>query len=110
MVVLDRPRDPRRMLESLRLSGVRSIDTVVALRGNRTDSDAVRAIRDRFGEVEVVAPPMHRIRGAHSVRAGDLISLPGIHVQVESSDPRLELVVSSDGESAGASLAAPDGG
>ena len=49
MVVLDRPRDPRRMLESLRLSGVRSIDTVVALRGNRTYSDAVRAIRDRFG-------------------------------------------------------------
>ncbi len=110
LVVLDRPRDPRRTLEALRLHGVRSVDAVVALRGNRSDADAVRAIRDRYGSIEVAAPPLHRVRGAHGVHSGEVMSLTDLSVEIMSVDPRIEVRVSIDADIASTSLAVAEGG
>jgi len=93
VVVLDGPRDPRRTLEVLRLGGVREIDAVVARRGNRSDAAVVRSLYDRFGDLAVAAPPMHRVPGAHAVVRGETIRLVDLTVDILGTDPRIDLRV-----------------
>jgi len=107
VVVLEGPRDPRKTLESLRLSGVRHIDLVVAERGNRSDATVVRSIYDRFGRVPVAAPAMHRVPGAHAVVEGELVSITGLSVEFVDTEPpmsvRVESVAGSDTAARGVS-------
>ncbi len=93
VVVLDGPRDPRRSLRALRLAGVRRIDLVVAVRGNRADALVVRSLYDRFGVMVVLAPPMHRVPGAHGVEPGEVVNLRDLRIEVIAVDPRIELRV-----------------
>ena len=89
VVVLDEAVRPRDLLESLRLAGVRRVDLVVASRGGASDAHAVLALRDRYRSAIVVAPPMHRVPGARTVRAGDVVRVGAVMVEVAADEPEL---------------------
>ena len=93
IVVLDQPSRPARLLESLRMAGVRRADLVVAARGGASDAHAVLALRDRYREAAVVAPPMHRVPGARTVRAGAVVQIGDVSVEVVGEEPQLDVVV-----------------
>jgi competence protein ComEC len=93
VVVLDEPARPRDLLQSLRLAGARRVDLVVASDGGASDAYAVLALRDRYRTAAVVAPSMHRVPGARSVRAGDVVRVGAVAVEVMSDSP--ELVVAA---------------
>ena len=93
VAVLDRPGPPRRMLESLRLGGVRRIDLIVAADGDAADAHAVLALTDRYRGAAVVAPPMHRVPRARTVTAGSVIDLGGLKALVTADSPRLEVEI-----------------
>ena len=88
-VVLDEPVRPDRLLGSLRLAGVRRVDLVVASRGGASDAHAVLALSDRYRSAAVVAPPMHRVPGARTVRAGSRVQIGAVVVEVLADDPAL---------------------
>ena len=89
VVVLDEQARPRDLLQSLRLAGVRRVDLVVASRGGASDAYAVLALRDRYRAAAVVAPPMHRVPGARTARAGDVVRVGAVYVEVVSDAPDL---------------------
>ena len=91
VLVLDRPGAPERLLESLREAGVRRVGLVVASRGGAADARAVMALADRFGDIAVVAPPMHRVPGARTVRRGWAVRAGSAVVEVVDDDPALEV-------------------
>ena len=91
VLVLDRPGSPERLLESLRESGVRRVGLVVASRGGAADARAVMALADRFVDIAVVAPPMHRVPGARTVRRGWAVRVGSAMVEVVDDDPALEV-------------------
>ena len=93
VVVLDEPARPRNLLESLRRAGVRRVDLVVASGGGASDAHAVLALRDRYQGAAVAAPPMHRVPGARTVRAGDVVRVGTVHVEVLSDAPSLAVVI-----------------
>ena len=93
VVVLDEPVRPRELLESLRLEGVRRVDLVVASDGGAPDAYAVLALRDRYRTTAVAAPPMHRVPGARTVRAGDVVRVGEVAVKVVSDAPELVVEV-----------------
>ena len=93
VVVLDEPVRPRDLLESLRRSGVRRVDLVVASGGGASDAHAVLALRDRYRTAAVVAPPMHRVPGARTVRAGDVVRVGAVHMEVLSDTPALAVAI-----------------
>ena len=93
VVVLDEPVRPRDLLGSLRLAGVRRADLVVASGGGASDAHAVLALRDRYRTAAVVAPPMHRVPGARTVRAGDVVQVGAVAVEVVSDSPELVVAV-----------------
>ncbi|MCY4663198.1 MAG: hypothetical protein OXC00_00875, partial [Acidimicrobiaceae bacterium] len=95
VVVLDGPVRPRDLLESLRLAGVRRVDLVVASHGGASDAHAVLALRDRYRRAAVVAPPMHRVPGARTVRAGDVVRVGVLAVEVVADQPELTVTVAS---------------
>ncbi len=88
-VVLDEPVRPDRLLGSLRLAGVRRVDLLVASHGGASDAHAVLALRDRYRSAVVVAPPMHRVPGARTVRAGSRVQIGAVVVEVLADDPAL---------------------
>ncbi|MCE2513134.1 MAG: ComEC/Rec2 family competence protein [Acidimicrobiia bacterium] len=94
VVVLDEPARPRDLLESLRLAGVRRVDLVVASHGGASDAHAVLALRDRYRSAAVVAPPMHRVPAARTVRAGDMVRVGVLAVEVVADAPDLAVAVS----------------
>jgi len=94
VVVLDEPARPRDLLESLRLAGVRRVDLVVASHGGASDAHAVLALRDRYRRAAVVAPPMHRVPAARTVRAGDMVRVGVLAVEVVADAPDLAVAVS----------------
>ncbi len=110
IVVLESARDARRTLESLRISGIRHIDMVVAERGNRTDALIVRSIRDRFGLVPVVAPRMHRVPGAHAVSGGDLAKVGDLGIEFRADDGRLSILVEAGISTLGGARGVTGGG
>ena len=96
VVVLDEPVRPRDLLESLRRAGVHRADLVVAPGGGAADAYAVLALRDRYRTAAVVAPPMHRVPGARTVRAGDVVRVGAVTVEVVSDSPELVVDVAVD--------------
>ena len=93
VVVLDEPVRPRDLLESMRLGGVRRVDLVVASHGGASDAHAVLAVRDRYRSAAVVAAPMHRVPGARTVRAGDVVRVGALAVKVVADTPALAVAV-----------------
>lgn len=89
VVVLDAPSSPRGLLESLRQVGVRDIDLLVAAGGRAADANAVVALLDRYGEVPVAAPPLHRVPHGRTVTAGKVIELADLKVRVVADSPKL---------------------
>ncbi len=98
VVVLDESVRPRDLLESLRMAGVRRVDLVVAARGGASDAYAVLALRDRYRGAAAVAPPMHRVPGARTVRTGSLVQVGNVVLEVVGEEPRLDVVVRVSGD------------
>ena len=99
VVVLGEPVRPRDLLESLRRAGVRRADLVVASGGGASDAYAVLALRDRYRTAAVVAPPMHRVPGARTVRTGDVVRVGAVRVEIVSDTPELVVEIDSAGGS-----------
>ncbi len=93
VVVLDEPVRPSDLLESLRLAGMRRADLIVAAAGGASDAHAVLALRDRYRGAAAVAPPMHRVPGARTVRTGDVVQVGSVTVEVVSDSPELTVEV-----------------
>jgi len=93
VVVLDGPARPARLLESLRLAGVRRVDLVVASSGGASDAHAVLALKDRYPGAAVVAPPMHRVPHARTVRTGSVVRVGAVAVGVLDDSPALDVAV-----------------
>ena len=89
VVVLHEAVRPERLLESLRLAGVRRVDLVVASRGGASDAHAVLALKDRYRGATVVAPPMHRVPHARTVRAGSLVQIGAVSLEIVDDTPAL---------------------
>ena len=104
VVVLDEPSRPRDLLESLRLVGVRRVDLVVASRGGVSDAHAVLALKDRYRTAVVVAPPMHRVPHARTVRAGEIVRIGALAVELVADAPALSVVVTAAEPSASTSM------
>ena len=95
VVVLHEAVRPVRLLESLRLAGVRRVDLVVASRGGASDAHAVLALKDRYRGATVVAPPMHRVPHARTVRAGSVVQVGAVSVEIVDDTPALVVAVIS---------------
>ena len=91
VVVLRESVRPGTLLESLRLAGVRRVDLVVASRGGASDAHAVLALADRYAGATIVAPPMHRVPGARTVRTGSTVRVGAVSVEVLDDAPVLEV-------------------
>ena len=91
VAVLDEAVRPVRLLESLRLAGVRRIDLVVASRGGASDAHAALALKDRYRGATVVAPPMHRVPHGRTVRTGSVVRVGAVTVEILDHDPVLEI-------------------
>ncbi len=102
VVVLKQSRSPERLLQALRELGVRTPDVIVAAAGGASDARAVVALADRFPAVPVLAPPMHRVPRARTVREGATVGLGSARLRVLSHEPELVLQVYS------ASMHTPD--
>ena len=89
VVVLDEAARPRDLLEALRLAGVRRVDLVVASHGGASDAHAVLALKDRYRSAAVVAPPMHRVPHARTVRSGDAVRVGPLALAVVADTPSL---------------------
>ena len=97
VVVLVESVRPERLLESLRLAGVRRVDLVVASDGGASDAHAVLALSDRYAGTAIVAPPMHRVPGARTVRTGSMVRVGAVEVEVVADGPQLEVAVRTSG-------------
>lgn len=91
--ILNDPWSAQNVLETLRRRGIRTLDLVVAVDGDRADADTSLALRERFGPVPIAAPPLHRVPHARVVQRGQLISVGALQLRVEEVDPRLELTL-----------------
>ena len=92
---LDGPRRSRDVLETLRHAGVRRIDVVVASDGDRADADAVMALQARFGDIEVGAPPLHRVPTASSLHPGMALQIGSVIVEPTTDGETARLTVRS---------------
>ena len=92
VVVLRESVRPERLLASLRLAGVRRVDLVVASRGGASDAYAVLALKDRYRGATVVAPPMHRVPHARTVRTGSVVLAGDVELEVVGEGPPLDVV------------------
>lgn len=92
VLLLDDP-PTRGIVESLRRAGGTKPSLVVALDGDRADALAVLALKERFGEFPVAAPPMHRVPGGRSVAVNQTVRLDDLLVRFDRVRPRLKLSV-----------------
>ncbi|MYH00392.1 MAG: hypothetical protein F4011_04445 [Acidimicrobiaceae bacterium] len=97
VVVLDGPARPAKLLEALRLIGVRRVDLVVAARGGASDAHAVLALKDRYPDATVVAPPMHRVPHARTVRTGSVVLAGDVELEVVGEGPPLDVAARTSG-------------
>ena len=97
VVVLDGPARPAKLLEALRLAGVRRVDLVVAARGGASDAHAALALKDRYPSATVVAPPMHRVPHARTVRTGSVVLAGDVELEVVGEGPPLDVVARISG-------------
>lgn len=94
-VVLDEAVRPRHLLASLRQAGVRRVDLVIASHGGASDAYGVLALRDRYRDVSVLAPPMHRVPGARTVTAGSAVRLGDLVLEIVSDGPGIDVVATT---------------
>ena len=97
VVVLDGSVRPATLLERLRLAGVRRADLVVASRGGASDAHAVLALKDRYPSATAVAPPMHRVPHARTVRTGSVVLAGDVELEVVGEGPPLDVVARTSG-------------
>jgi competence protein ComEC len=97
LVVLNAPRSPERLLGALRSAGIGRPDLVVATRGGAADAYAVIALRARFAELAIIAPPLHRVPGARTARVGQVIRIGDSVVEIVAVDPEIEVSIDSSG-------------
>jgi competence protein ComEC len=97
VLVLDGGGDAGRLLDQLRVRGVRRIDVLVSRRGGRTAGGVVFMLRSRLPVGLVLAPAGHRIRGASVPRAGTALDVGGLRLDVGDVDPELEVAVAHRG-------------
>ena len=97
VVILDGPARPAKLLEALRLAGVRRVDLVVASSGGASDAHAVLALKDRYRGATVVAPPMHRVPHARTVRIGSVVLAGEVELEVVGEGPPLDVVARTSG-------------
>ncbi len=95
VVVLDQPGSPRRLLEGLRLAGVRRADLIVAADGDAADAHAVLALTERYRGAAVIAPPLHRVPRARTVAAGAVLRIGALRVDVVADTPSLAVEIAS---------------
>lgn len=100
VVVLVESVRPERLLESLRIAGVRRVDLVVASDGGASDAHAVLALADRYAGTAIVAPPMHRVPGARTARTGSVVRIGTVEVEVVADAPELVVAVTAAGPTA----------
>lgn len=93
VVVLESPRSPQRLLESLRTTGIGRPDLVVASGGGAADAVAVVALRGRFDQLAIIAPPLHRVPGARTVGSGQVIAVGDAIVLVARVEPGLQVTI-----------------
>ena len=91
VVVLHDPHPPVDAIERVREAGVRRVDLIVATHGDAADAHAVLALRDRYGSAVVLAPPMHRVPGATSVRPGSVVRIDRVEIDTVTVDGEVEL-------------------
>lgn len=82
IMVLDDPGDPRSVLGDLRRLGVGDPSLIVASDGDLADALMVLALRERFGPVPVLAPELHRVPTARTVRIGEQYRIGELVVEV----------------------------
>lgn len=87
--------DDARLLEGLRIAGVRRLDLVVSRRGGAQAGAAVLLVRSRLGVGAVLAPEGHRILDAQAPPVGAVIEAGGLAITVVASDSTLEVEVVS---------------
>ncbi len=110
VLVLDGVGGARQTLEDLRTAGVRHLDLVVAARGNRSEAIMVRSLYDRFGELMVIAPPLHRVPGAHAVQVGYHVAVGDLLVEIAANDPQLDVRMRSATSDVDTARASTEGG
>lgn len=96
ILVLDGSPQPERLLEALRVAGVRRLALVVATKGGASDARASLALADRYEEVRIVAPPMHRVPRARTVRTGSVIDVGDVALTVVEDSPELVVEVTAE--------------
>ena len=74
---------------------MRRVDLVVASRGGASDAHAVLALKDRYRGATVVAPPMHRVPHARTVRAGSVVQVGAVSLEIVDDTPALVVAVIS---------------
>ena len=99
-VILDKAGRPERLLESLRTAGVRRVDLIVAARGEAADAHAVLALKGRYSDAAVVAPPGHRVPGARTVRKGSILRAGPVSLEVLADEPGLDVQARASGRAA----------
>lgn len=90
--------DGGRLLEGLRVEGVRRIDVVVATRGTKAVASTVLLVRSRLPVGAVLAPEDHVVRDAVVPAAGTVAQVGDLRVAVGATRPTLEVEVSVAGD------------
>ena len=90
VIVSSQARD-RTVVEELRLAGLTDLHTVVVQSGSRRAGEVVVALRERFGELLVVAPPHHQVPTARTLAVGQRLTLShgSIAVDATTTPPQL---------------------
>ncbi len=96
VLVLD-GADAGRVLDRLRVRGVRRVDLVVSVRGTRTAGGALHTLRQRVAVDVVLAPPGHRVRDAVVPTAGSVLVVGSLRVQVGTDGRTLAVDVGDAG-------------
>jgi competence protein ComEC len=84
----------RQILEDLRLAGVTEINTLAVANGDAGAARAVTALRSRFPDLAVFAPPLHQVPGARTLQPGQhlVFAAATITTVSDGATTRLKLV------------------
>jgi len=92
IIVLDNPGEPRTVLGKLRRLGTGKPALIVASDGDLADALMVLALRDRYGPVPVLAPELHRVPTARTVRDGERYRLGDLLIEVVVGERGLDVI------------------
>lgn len=94
VLVLDGQVDSARVLDGLMRAGVRSLDLVVARRGNKDVAGVALDVRTRIPVGAIAAPPDNHIRGATAIETPTTLTLGRLTVRLEPHGTALDVDVS----------------